>query len=264
MTSKTPMRSAEDVDETALSYAEIKALAAGNPLIIEKTSLDSDVTKLKLLKQNYLNQKYSLEDKIIKYYPLEISNKEKLIDNMKKDLEVVKESQCNYGENFPLTIIEGKPYGEKDKAGEAIISTIKNSGKVDKEDVGTYRGFKLGISFDTFTSRYLMTIKNNSNYLIELGGDVNGNITRLENALNNISSKIEKAEQELGDLKNQLENANVEVQAVFKFDSELKEKSKRLDEVNALLNIDEKGDEVIEFDGEEEKMEVKLNKDIIR
>jgi len=240
MTSKTPVRYAEDIDEKALSYAEIKALAAGNPLIIEKTSLDAEVTKLKLLKQNYLNQKYDLEDKIRKQYPNHIKYLENLIESYKLELETVNE----YDEEFKTMIVKDKEYDNKNDAGQALLDN-KISSK-DAEEIGEYKGFKILSYYDSFMHHYKLTLKNNLSHTFDMGDSALGNITRIENVLKSFSLKIDESMNDLETTKAQLEKAKEEVDKPFAQESELKEKSKRLEEVNILLNMNEKTDEIMD------------------
>lgn len=252
MTSKTPVKSAEDVDEVALSYGEIKALASGNPMIIEKTELDAEVARLKLLKQSYLNQKYALEDKIVKYYPSEIERTSKALELLAEDKKVFGESKKKYGDNFPSITIVGTTYYEKEQAGKQLLEEVKKIMTTGVTYLGNYRGFELEVFFDRFSSIHKMNIRNKYHYQIELGNDEYGNLTRLENAFGNIDKEINNNTIELSNLKEQLENAKLEIRSDFKYETELKEKQIRLNEVNALLNINEKDKNVTTFDDNEE------------
>lgn len=252
MTSKTPVRSAEDVDEVALSYGEIKALASGNPVIIEKTELDAEVARLKLLKQSYLNQKYSLEDKIVKYYPTEIEKTSKALELLAEDKKVFEESKKKYGDNFPSITILDITYYDKEQAGNHLLEEVKKIMTTDVTHIGNYRGFELEIFFDRFSNVHKMNIKNKYHYQIELGNDEYGNLTRIENVFGNIEKEIDNSTIELSNLKEQLDNAKLEIRADFKYETELKEKQIRLNEVNAMLNINEKDKNVTTFDDNEE------------
>ena len=252
MTSKTPVRSAEDVDEIALSYGEIKALASGNPMIIEKTELDAEVARLKLLKQSYLNQKYALEDKIVKYYPSEIERTSKALELLAEDKILFEESKKKYGDNFPSITIVGTTYYEKEQAGKHLLEEVKKIMTTEVTYLGNYRGFELEIFFDRFSNAHKMNIRNKYHYQIELGSDEYGNLTRLENAFGNIDKEINKNTIELSNLKEQLENSKLEIRSDFKYETELKEKQIRLNEVNAILNINEKDKNVTTFDDNEE------------
>ncbi len=250
MTSKTPVRFAEDIDEQALSYAEIKALAAGNPDIIEKTNLDTDVAKLKLLKQTHLSEIYALEDKVIKYYPSEIKRLENKVKDLEEDIEHFKENDTP-DNSFKEMIIQEKTYTERKEAGEKIIDLCKAMTNPDPIPVGEYKGFKMMLSFDTMSRTFFMELKNNLSYKVELGTDPSGNITRIDNCLNDIESQLETTKNKLEDTKNQYENAKLEIKRPFPQEEELKEKSKRLDELNIKLNLNEKDNEIID-DGNEE------------
>ena len=253
MTSKTPVRSAEDVDEKALSYAEIKALAAGNPLIIEKTQLDVDVSKLKLLKQSYLSEIYRLEDMIAKYYPNRIKQLENNIANIEKDIKQINENtKIENEEKFSPMILKEKLYNKKEDAGKTILEICKTKEKADLEEIGEYRGMKLLLQINIVRQEFELFIKGNAEYKISLGNDIYGNITRIDNALSNVSKDLEDNKQDLENTKKQLENAKIDVKAPFDKEDELKEKSMRLDRVNALLNLNEKDNIIIE-ENEDEK-----------
>jgi len=259
MTSKTPVRSANDVDETALSYAEIKALAAGNPMIIEKTQLDSEVAKLKLLKQSFLSQKYMLEDRVIKFYPNEIVRLENLINALEEDKTLYDESKKQYGDEFPTMTVKGITYKEKEQAGQAILETLKDVKNQLPISIGTYRGFEMQIFYNSFMNLFKMDIRNKATHSIELGSDVFGNITRIENAFINIEKAIESTKQDLEETKRQFENAKEEIKQEFAYESELQEKIKRLTEVNNLLEIKENEDEIVEDFEEVEENEITEN-----
>ena len=245
MTSKTPVRFAEDIDETALSYAEIKALAAGNPLIIEKTELDTQVAKLKLLKQTHLSNIYAMEDKVIKYYPNEIKRLELRIENIEQDISHL-ELNTKSGDDFQGMIIKGENFIEKKDAGQKLIDICKSMTNKDPIEIGEYRGFKMILSFDTFDRTFHLDMKNKISYNVELGSDPFGNITRIDNVLNNIPNKLESSKNSLEDTKKQFENAKLEVERPFPQEEELKQKSKRLDELNIQLNLNEKDKEIID------------------
>lgn len=249
MTSRTPVRSAEDVDEKALSYAEIKALAAGNPLIIEKTQLDTDVSKLKLLKQSYLSEIYRLEDMIAKYYPNRIKELEKEITNIEKDIKLVAENtNIANEEKFSPMILKGKHYTKKEDAGKTILEICKTKETAELEEIGEYRGMKLELQINAARQEFELFIKGNFEYKISLGNDIYGNITRIDNALSNVEKELEQNKKELENTKKQLENAKIDVKIPFDKEDELKEKSIRLDRVNALLNLNEKESIIMEDD----------------
>ena len=245
MTSKTPVRFAEDIDETALSYAEIKALAAGNPDIIEKTELDTQVAKLKLLKQNYLSEKYALEDKVIKYYPNEIKRLENRIEDMKEDIEVFNNNNTP-DNSFEKMNIKGTDFTERKEAGEKIIEICKSMTNPEPLEIGEYKGFKIILSFDTMDRKFYASMKNNLSYKTELGSDPSGNITRIDNALNGIETRLSSVENNLEDTKKNYESAKKEIEKPFSQEEELKTKSKRLDELNIKLNLNNKDKEIID------------------
>lgn len=245
MTSKTPVRFAEDIDETALSYAEIKALAAGNPDIIEKTELDTQVAKLKLLKQNYLSEKYALEDKVIKYYPNEIKRLENRIEDMKEDIEVFNNNNTP-DNSFEKMNIKGTDFTERKEAGEKIIEICKSMTNPEPLEIGEYKGFKIILSFDTMDRKFYASMKNNLSYKTELGSDPSGNITRIDNALNGIETRLSSVENNLEDTKKNYESAKKEIEKPFPQEEELKTKSKRLDELNIKLNLNNKDKEIID------------------
>ena len=245
MTSKTPVRFAEDIDETALSYAEIKALAAGNPDIIEKTELDTQVAKLKLLKQNYLSEKYELEDKVIKYYPNEIKRLENRIEDMKEDIEVFNNNNTP-DNSFEKMNIKGTNFTERKEAGEKIIEICKSMTNPEPLEIGEYKGFKIILSFDTMDRKFYASMKNNLSYKTELGSDPSGNITRIDNVLNGIETRLSSIENNLEDTKKNYESAKKEIEKPFPQEEELKTKSKRLDELNIKLNLNNKDKEIID------------------
>ena len=245
MTSKTPVRFAEDIDETALSYAEIKALAAGNPDIIEKTELDTQVAKLKLLKQNYLSEKYALEDKVIKYYPNEIKRLENRIEDMKEDIKVFNNNNTP-DNSFEKMNIKGTNFTERKEAGEKIIEICKSMTNPEPLEIGEYKGFKIILSFDTMDRKFYASMKNNLSYKTELGSDPSGNITRIDNVLNGIETRLSSIENNLEDTKKNYESAKKEIEKPFPQEEELKTKSKRLDELNIKLNLNNKDKEIID------------------
>ncbi len=262
MTSKTPVRFAEDIDEAALNYAQIKALAAGNPLIMEKTDLDTQVAKLKLLKQNHLSQIYAMEDKVAKYYPSEIKRLESRIDGFKKDIELAEKNTPNSDDKFQSMTIKGVTYTDKKQAGDKILELCKSIDKTEKQEIGSYRGFKMELDYE-FSSFHIY-LKNELSHSVILGNDNLGNITRINNEIDGLSSDLEREKTELENTKIQFENAKEECKRPFKQEQELKEKSKRLDEVNVLLNMNEKDQEVIDFDDNVEVESQRCNKDYER
>ena len=252
MTSKAIVRSAEDIDEKALSYAEIKALAAGNPLIIEKTELDAQVSKLKLLKQSYLSQIYALEDSIVKYYPVEIKTTTNLISNIEKDIQIVNENtKIDNEEKFSPMILNGQAYTKKEDAGKILLEICKNKESKEPEDIGEYRGMKMQL--EIVGQDFILELNNNSSYIVKLGSDIHGNITRIDNVIADMSKKLEDNKLKLSTLKQQFENAKVDVKVPFDKEEELAEKTKRLNRLNKELEINEKENEIIDDEVEEQK-----------
>ena len=245
MTSKSPVRACEDVDDTALSYAEIKALATGNPYIKEKMDLDVQVSKLKLLKANHTSQIYRLESDIAKNYPVQISALKERIAGMQFDVSVVKNVDLQDNDSFSMNI-GNVAYTDKKEAGEAMIAAcaglkaVTTGGKV-----GEYHGFTLSASYNLFANSFELTIKGKCSYKIEIGKDPLGNIQRIHNALSSIDKKLAESEQKLETVQQQLATAQEEVKKPFPKETELNEKMERLSELNALLNMDEKGNETI-------------------
>ena len=239
MTSKSPVRTAEDIDDKALSYAEIKMLATGNPYIKEKMDLDIQVNKLKMLKSYYLSQKYDLEDKIIKFYPQEIALQTARIKGLKADLGIQKTHPKEIDGKFVGMTIQGTEYKDKAEAGKAIIYFCKTKTNADTEILGEYRGFKMEIEFNQYERAYVVTLRENSSYHITLGTDIHGNITRLDNAIDGIESRLNKAEEQLANTQAQLETAKVEVEKPFAQEDELQQKTARLTELNALLDMNQ-------------------------
>lgn len=238
MTSKSPVRIAEDIDEASLSYAEIKALATGNPLIKEKMDLDIAVSKLKLLKSNYLSQKYSLEDQIAKYYPAEIKRLENRLEGFEKDIACVENNTVLSKDDFKI-IIGNTTYTEKSDAGKAIIEACKSMVSADETKFGEYCGFNMILRFDTLYKEYQVVLQNALSYVVSLGEDIYGNISRLDNAMTSIPSKKQACSEQLDNTRIQLENAKQQVEKPFSQEKELQEKISRLDELNILLNMDE-------------------------
>ena len=245
MTSKSPVRSAEDIDETALSYAEIKMLATGNPYIKEKMDLDIQVQKLKLLKSNFLSEKYSLEDKVIKYYPQRITALENRIEGLKKDVETAKQHPKPTDDRFVGMEVSGIFYSEKADAGKAIIEACKQMNSPDPIPLGQYRGFETELLFNTVERNYEVRLKGATSRNVPLGDDAFGNIIRLDNGIERFAESLSLAENDLENTKNQLETAKLEVQKPFLQEEELKTKLARLDELNILLNMDKTENEIV-------------------
>lgn len=248
MTSKSPVRACEDVDDTALSYAEIKALATGNPYIKEKMDLDVQVSKLKLLKANHTSQIYRLESDIAKNFPVQISALKERIAGMQIDSQVVKSVDLQDNDTFAMTV-GNVLYEDKKEAGEALIAacaglkTVSTGGKV-----GEYHGFTLSASYNMFSNAFELTVKGKCSYKLEIGKDPVGNMQRIHNTLFSIDRKLTESEQKLETVQQQLATAQEEVKKPFPKEAELNEKMERLSELNALLNMDEKGNETIMAD----------------
>ena len=246
MTSKSPVRSCEDVDATALSYAEIKMLAADNPHIKEKMDLDIQVQKLRLLKSNYLSEKYELEDKIIKYYPKTIAQTKETIAGLEKDISLAKEHPKPLDDTFVRIEVKGVSYSEKAEGGQKIIEVCKEMTSPDPVPLGKYRGFDLELSFEPFEKAYQVKIKGSLSRSISLGTDAIGNITRIDNAIEKISERLEGKKQELSTLEQQFDTAKAEVKKPFDKEEELAEKTNRLNVLNGLLNVDKRENELVD------------------
>lgn len=253
MTSKTPARTMEDIDDKALTYGEIKALATGNPKILEKTSLDTDVAKLKLLKQEFMNQKYSLQDKIIKYFPEEIARLNNKIGAMEEDTIKLQEYTKPNADGFSPMKINGITYTEKQEAGKKLLESIQDLKSMETREIGEYRGFTMEMSFDSITRNIRLKLKNKFSYSIDLGTDINGNITRINNCLDNIAKDIPHERELLDNTYFQLENAKQESQKEFPKEQELQEKLRKLEEINAELKINENEHEMLGDEKEEKQ-----------
>ena len=253
MTSKSPVRSAEDIDETALSYAEIKALCAGNPHIKEKMDLDIDVSRLKLLKANHLSQRYALEDQILKEFPQKIKSLEQRIEGYRADIDQRKRNTEPNEDGFSPMIMPGGTVREKKAAGDAILGLCKSMTSPDPIPIGQYRGFDMELSFDTFSREYKITLIHQLRHTVTLGTDIYGNIQRLDNTLGAFEERMAACTEQLENTRVQLENAKAEVQKPFPQEEELKTKSARLNELNAMLNLDKRENEIVDGErGEEE------------
>lgn len=256
MTSKAPVRVADDVDETALSYSEIKALATGNPLIIEKCNLDMEVAKLNMLKASHLNQVYGLEELVYRKYPAEITRLTERIAGYEKDVELAK-AHPKAQEGFCGMEVESQHYTEKEDAGKAIIDVCTKMTGSDAVLLGQYRGFSMVLAYDGMSNEYRITLKGTLSHTVTLGADVFGNITRLDNALENLAGNLDGERAKLEEAKVQLENARTELATPFAREEELIEKTARLKELNILLNMDEKDKTLIDEapdEGEEPPM----------
>ena len=252
MTSKSPVRSCEDVDETALSYAEIKALATGNPYIREKMDLEIEVSRLKLVKANYLSQKYMLEDSLLKHYPKEIRLTQERIKGYAMDIALYERHKS---EDFPGMLLYGTHYAEKKEAGTAILEACKAMTSPEPKEVGGYREFTLLLSYDIVAKVFRMTLRGELSHTVELGSDIHGNIQRMENVLESLPSRLSACEKALDTLKEQMENAKAEVEKPFEQEQELSEKAARLAELNALLNMDKRENAALDAEPEHTEIE---------
>ena len=247
MTSKSPVRSAEDIDETALSYAEIKMLATGNPYM----DLDIQVQKLRLLKSSFLSEKYALEDKIIKFYPQTIARLKEKIEGLERDVQTAKEHPKPADDRFVGMEVKGVSYSEKADAGKAIIEACKTMTSPDPVLLGRYRGFELELSFNTFERVYEVKIKGEASRSIALGDDIHGNLTRIDNAIERIPDVLKAKQDDLENTQKQFETAKTEVEKPFSKEEELKAKTARLDELNILLNLDKRENELADDEPDE-------------
>ena len=253
MTSKSPVRSAEDVDEQALSYAEIKALASGNPMIKEKMDLDIEVSKLKLLKANHLSQKYALEDAISKDFPKQIAETQVRIAGYGADIATVKENTHPNGDGFSPLTLAGVTHADKKEAGAALLTMCQTMLSPEATQVGSYRGLTLELAFDTFAREYRLTMIGQLRHTVTLGTDVFGNLQRMDNALEGLPIKEQACREQLSNLQTQLETAKAEVQKPFPREAELNTKTARLEELNTLLNLDHKEPEIVDAEPDEDQ-----------
>ena len=258
MTSKAPARSADDIDETALSYAEVKALCTGNPYIKEKMDLDIGVQRLKMLKASHLSQRYALEDKIAKVFPDQIAALEQKISGYKSDIELREAQTMPNEDGFSSMEVEGTAYIEKKAAGSALLAAAHNMTSPDAIPIGMYRGFAMVLSFDTFAKEYRLNLKGQLSHSISLGTDLFGNIQRIDNMLAGLESDLRQCEAQLDIARVQLSNAKAAVNKPFPQEDELKTKLARLDELNILLNLDKRENEIV--DGEPDEGEPKEKK----
>lgn len=264
MTSKSPVRSCEDVDATALSYAEIKMLAAENPHIKEKMDLDVQVQKLRLLKSNYLSEKYELEDKIIKYYPKTIAQIKETIAGLESDMKIAAEHPKPLNDSFVGIEVKGVFYSEKAEGGQKIIDTCKEMTSPDPIPLGKYRGFELDLAFDSTERVYQVKIKGSLSRSVSLGTDAIGNITRIDNAIEKIPERLEVKKQELEMNEQQFATAKQEVEKPFDKEQELTEKTNRLNVLNGLLNVDKRENELVDSAPEEDEPIEKKQKEYER
>ena len=252
MTSKSPVRACEDVDDTALSYAEIKALATGNPYIKEKMDLDIQVSKLKVLKANHVSQQYRLESDIARTYPNQISSTRQRIENLQADQVTAAPFIGQDKDNFQMTVM-GQSYTEKKEAGAALIKSCSDAKRLQESiPVGQYNGFELSVSYNVYASVFELAIHGKGTYTVDMGADPIGNITRINNLITSFGPRLEDAQRRLSTLEEQLANAQQEVGKPFPQEQELNEKQARLSELNSLLNMDERGSEAAVIDEEAE------------
>ena len=263
MTSKSPVRTAEDIDEASLSYAEIKMLATGNPHIKEKMDLDIQVARLRLLKQNFLSEKYALQDRIVKYFPAEIKSHEERIAGYEEDISYLKEQEQGHLEENFMMEIKGKSYTEKTDAGEVLLSCCKEMKSPEPVVTGSFWGFEMSLSFDTFTKEYAAEVKHHMRYRTPLGTDARGNISRIENLFSGIEKRKNEACDKYENILKQYENAKVEVKKSFEHEQELTEKEQRLAELDAMLNMDKDTPEIIEGE-QEQKLPEKKERELQR
>ena len=253
MTSKSPVRSAEDVDEQALSYAEIKALASGNPMIKEKMDLDIEVSKLKLLKANHLSQKYALEDAISKGFPKQIAETQARITGYGADIATVKGNTHPNADGFSPLTLAGVTYADRKEAGAALLTMCQTMLSPEATQIGSYRGLTLELAFDTFAREYRLTMIGQLRHTVTLGTDVFGNLQRMDNALEGLPIKEQACREQLSNLQTQLETAKAEVQKPFPREAELNTKTARLEELNSLLNLDHKEPEIVDAEPDEDQ-----------
>lgn len=263
MTSKSPVRSCEDIDETSLSYAEVKALATGNPYIREKMELDVEVSKLKLLKANHTSQHYRLEDNIAIHYPAKIKLLTEQIDGYGKDIETYQKNRIPDKDSFVMKVLNSV-YADRKEAGLALLAVARNIKRPNQDvDAGEYQGFKICLYYDSFASKFYAGIKGVLTHKVELGGDAVGNILRISNTMEGMETKRIECEDRLKTVQHQLETAKLEVIKEFPKEEELKQKVARLSELNVLLNIDGSFDEVEKNQENEKQMAEPVEKCLI-
>lgn len=260
-TSKTPQRTMEEVDETVLNYAEIKAIACGDERIMERCNLEVEVNRLQALKSSYLNQKYELQDRIVKYYPHAIQKQEQRIDHLEKDIQ--QRNQFPVSEEFSGMKIQGRMIMDKVEVGKQLLETGRSIMLAKPVRIGEYRGFDLYCSFDSFMIEYKLSLAGAENHTITLGNDKFGNITRLNNALSNMDKELEEAKIELQTLKQQFEIAKEEVDKPFEREESLQQKEKRLHQLTMELRLDSKEDDIVDTE-EQEEPEKESRKELCR
>ena len=252
MTSKSPVRSAEDVDEVALSFAEVKMLATGDERFKEKMDLDMQVAKLKVLKQSYLSEHYDLEDRILKYFPREIKELEERIVSYESDAALAEQHKPQGEDKFCPMTLKGMTYTEKADAGEMLLAVCKENPLSNPVEIGSYRGFKMEVYYDSFNTHYCLNLCGKAKHKVDLGSDALGNLTRIENEIGKIPARLEAAKTRKVETLQQLANAKTEVLKSFAFEDELKEKTDRLNALNIELNLDEKDTPVMDTEPEQE------------
>ena len=263
MTSKAPARIADDVDETALSYSEIKALATGNPLIIEKCNLDVEVSKLNMLKANHLNQRFSLENLVLRKYPADIAKLTEAIAGYEKDVAMA-QAHPKPAEGFIGMEIMGTHYSEKEAAGRAVINACTELQGSEPVPLGQYRGFSMSLQYDAAHTDYKLTMKGAMSHTISLGADIFGNITRMDNLVDGLAKELAGHQSELQDTRTQLTNAKAEMETPFAKEAELVEKSVRLKELNILLNMDQKDKALLDEAPEEDSPDKEKSRSVER
>lgn len=251
MTSKSPVRSAEDVDEVALSFAEVKMLATGDERFKEKMDLDIQVSKLKVLKQSYLSEHYDLEDKILKYYPKQVKEYEEYIEGYSQDVKLAGQHQAAGEEKFCPMTLKGVVYTEKVDAGEMLLAVCKENPLSAPVEIGSYRGFRMEVYYDTLNAHYCLNLWGKMKHTVSLGTDALGNLTRIENEIAKFPARLDAAKTKKAETLEQIENAKAEFAKPFPYEAELKEKTERLNALNIELNLDEKDTPVMDTEPEQ-------------
>ena len=251
MTSKSPVRSVEDVDEVALSLAEVKMLATGDARFKEKMDLDIQVSKLRVLKQSYLSEHYDLEDRVLKYYPQTIKEYEERIAGYENDVALAKQHKPQGEDKFCPMTLKGVTYTEKADAGEMLLAICKDYPMSAPTEIGSYRGFRMEIYYDTVNAHYCMNLCGKAKHKVDLGADALGNLTRIENELSKLPARLEAAKTKKAETIAQLETAKEEIKKPFAFEDELKEKTKLLSALNIELNLNEKDTSVMDTEPEQ-------------
>ena len=265
MTSKSPVRSAEDVDEVALSFAEVKMLATGDERFKEKMDLDIQVSKLRVLKQSYLSEHYDLEDRILQQFPKLIKEYEERITGYEADTALAEQHKPQGEDKFCPMTLQGVTYTEKADAGQMLLAICKEHPLSQPTEIGSYRGFQLEVYYDTINSHYCLNLCGKCRHKVELGSDALGNLTRIENELSRLPAMLTAAKTRKEEIVTQLENAKVEVKKPFAFEEELKEKTDRLNALNIELNLDEKDTSAIDTEPEQgDEPPERKNKDLER